>query len=142
MVDDVPTLIDSVHRNYAKGSVIKDDLTLQPCYIAKVGNLFAHGKTLKEAMRDAQAKYDENLPIEERIANFKKQYPTLDTKAKGKELYDWHHILTGSCRMGRDKFCRANDVSMDAEYTIEYFLHLTENAYGSSVIKQVIDAYN
>ena len=141
MVDDVPTLIDSVHRNYAKGCIIKDDLTLQPCYIAKVGNFFAHGKTLKEAMRDAQAKYDESLPIEERIANFKKQYPTLDTKAKGQELYDLHHVLTGSCRMGRDEFCRANNVSMDAEYTIEYFLSLTANSYGSNVIRQVRESY-
>ena len=141
MIDGVGTLLTSVHNNFAMGYILKSDLTLQPCYVAKVGNFFAHGETLKDAMKDAQEKYDESLPIEERIANFKKQYPTLETKATGKELYDWHHVLTGSCRMGRDEFCSAKDVHMDAEYTIEYFLSITKDSYGSSVIKQVRESY-
>ena len=83
----------------------------------------------------------EARPVEDRIAEFKKQYPELTTKATGKELYDWHHILTGSCTMGRDEFCRAKDVKMDQLYTIEYFLTITADSYGSDVIRQVRESY-
>ena len=60
MIDSVPTLIYSVHSNYAKGAILKDDLTLQPCFIAKVGNSFAHAETLKKAFADATGKELEN----------------------------------------------------------------------------------
>ena len=140
-VDDTPTLIYSVRGAIAHGAILHDDLTLKDCYIAKVGNSFAHGGTAHDAMRDATAKDMEARPLEERIEEFKKQYPTLDTQATGKELYDWHHILTGSCTMGRNEFCRAKNIEMDKLYTIEYFLSLTANSYGSDVIKQVRENY-
>ena len=140
-IDNTPTLIYSVRGTIARGAILHDDLTLNDCYIAKVGNSFAHGGTAHDAMRDATAKDVEARPLEERIEEFKKQYPELITKATGKELYDWHHILTGSCTMGRDEFCRAKNIEMDKLYTIEYFLSLTANSYGSNVIKQVMDSY-
>ena len=140
-VDDTPTLIYSVRGAIARGAILHDDLTLKDCYIAKVGNSFAHGDTAHDAMRDAAAKDMEARPLEERIEEFKKQYPTLDTQATGKELYDWHHILTGSCTMGRNEFCRAKSIEMDKLYTIEYFLSLTANSYGSNVIRQVRESY-
>ncbi|MBQ1295079.1 MAG: hypothetical protein IIY21_13640, partial [Clostridiales bacterium] len=52
-IDDINTLIDSVHGNYAKGRILCDDLTTKDCYVAKCGNYFAHGETLKQAMSDA-----------------------------------------------------------------------------------------
>ena len=140
-IDDTHTLIYSVRGNIARGAILRNDLTLKDCYIAKVGNSFAHGDTAKEAMRDATAKDMEQRPIEERIDEFVKQYPKLTTKATGRELYDWHHILTGSCTMGRNEFCRANNVKMEELYTIDYFLKLTENSYGGNVIRQVRESY-
>ena len=140
-IDDTPTLIYSVRGNIARVAILRNDLTLKDCYIAKVGNSFAHGDTAKEAMRDATAKDMEKRPLEERIGEFVKQYPKLTTKATGGELYDWHHILTGSCTMGRDEFCRANDVKMEELYTIEYFLKITANSYGGDVIRKVRESY-
>lgn len=49
MIDDVPTLIDHVHGNIAKGAILNSDLTTTPCYIVKSGGWFAHGETLREA---------------------------------------------------------------------------------------------
>ena len=140
-IDATPTLIYNVRGNVARGAILRNDLTLKDCYIAKVGNSFAHGDTAKEAMRDATAKDMEQRPLKERIGEFVKQYPKLTTKATGRELYDWHHILTGSCAMGRNEFCRANDVKMEELYTIDYFLKLTENSYGGDVIRQVRESY-
>ena len=140
-IDDVPTIITQVRGNIACGYIIKDDLTLDSCFIAKVGNSFAHGKTLKDAVADAEAKEMENMPVEERIKKFVEVFGILDSEHTGKEFYDWHHILTGSCRMGRDEFCEAHDIDLTKKYTVRYFLDLTKNSFGGDVIKQIGEAY-
>lgn len=140
-IDDVPTLIDSVHGDHARGFIINRDLTISPCYIARVENSFAHGDTLRQAVRDAVAKEMEKAPLEERIARFVAEYPDPDASVPFRTLYDWHHILTGSCMMGRDQFTREHDLDTDADYTPRYFIGITSNAYGKEAIKALADAY-
>lgn len=140
-IDMLPTIIIQVNGNFAKGYIVKDDLTLKSCYIAKVDNFFAHGKTLKDAVTDAEKKREKNMPIEERIKKFVETFGSLNSEHTGKEYYDWHHILTNSCQMGRDKFCKAHDIDLSKKYTVKYFLDITKNSYGSNVIKLVREAY-
>ena len=141
-IDDVPTLIDHVHGNAAKGRILRDDLTTEDCYIVKQGSLFAHGKTLREAMDALRDKLFEDMPEEERIAEFVKahewgkQYPSAD-------YYGWHHRLTGSCDMGRSEFAKRHGYKLtdDELLTVEEFIKLTENSYGGSVIRKLREAY-
>ena len=141
-IDSVPTIIIQVKGNFAKGYIIdEDNLTFVPCYIAKAGNSFAHGKTLKEAVADAKAKEIEKMPIEERIEEFKDVFGSLDSEHTGKEFYDWHHILTGSCRMGRDAFCKIHKIDLEKKYTVRYFLDITKDSYRSDIIELVCNAY-
>ena len=140
-IDMLPTIIIQVNGNFAKGYIIKEDLTLESCYIAKVDNFFAHGKTLKDAVTDAVKKQRKNMSIEERIKNFVETFGSLNSEHTGKEYYDWHHFLTGSCQMGRDKFCKAHDIDLSKKYTVKYFLNITKNSYGSNIIKLVREAY-
>ena len=140
-VDMLPTIIIQVNGNFVKGYIIKEALTLESCYIAKVDNFFAHGKTLKDAVTDAVKKQRKNMSIEERIKNFVETFGSLNSEHTGKEYYDWHHFLTGSCQMGRDKFCKAHDIDLSKKYTVKYFLDITKNSYGSNIIKLVREAY-
>ena len=140
-IDEVPTIITRIHNNIAKGYVIKRDMTLEACYVAKAGYSFAHGETLKDAIADAEAKEIERMPVEELIDKFIEKFGSLNSEHTGKEFYDWHHILTGSCRMGRDKFCMDNDIDLDKKYTVRYFLSITNNAYGGSVINKILETY-
>ena len=140
-IDNVPTVIIQVHSNFAYGYIVKDDLTLSPCFIAKVSNSFAHGKTLKEAVADAKAKEFGKMTVEERIAKFVEAFGPLDSEHSGKEFYDWHHILTGSCRMGRNEFCKSHSIDLTQKYTVKYFLDITKDSYGSDVIKLIEEAY-
>lgn len=141
-IDDVPTLIDHVHGNAAKGRILRDDLSTEDCYIAKQGILFAHGKTLRAAMDALRDKLFEDMPEEERIAEFVKahewgkQYPSAD-------YYGWHHGLTGSCDMGRAEFAKRHGYKLtdDELLTVEEFIKLTENSYGGSVIRKLREAY-
>ena len=143
MIDGVQTLIERVHGNYASGSIIKEDLTLDRCYVAKVGNFFAHGVTLDAAFRDAQEKYDENRPLSERIESFVDKFPSLDTVCANTELFEWHHILTGSCLMGRKNFADSHDIDVEnGSMTVAQFIQLTEDSYGGDAIKQLKEHYN
>ena len=141
-IDYVPTLIDHVHGSAAKGRILRDDLTTEDCYIVKQGILFAHGETLRKAMDALRDKLFENMPEEERIAEFVKshdwgkQYPSAD-------YYEWHHRLTGSCDMGRSEFAKRHGYKLtdDELLTVEEFIRLTENSYGGSVIRKLREAY-
>ena len=137
-IDGVPTIITNIYNNVASGFIIGFDMTLIPCYVAKAGNSFAHGKTLKDAVKDAEAKEMGEMPIEERIEKFIEVFGSLDSEHMGEEFYDWHHILTGSCRMGRDKFCKENGIDLTKKYSVRYFLNITKNSYGGDIIKQII----
>ena len=139
-IDELPTLIDTVHTSYAKGSIIREDLTLQPCYIARVGDYFAHGDTLRQARADAQEKYDESRPLEERIDAFVREHPDLDTPYG--DLFRWHHTLTGSCEMGRKEWCRAHNLQPTDSITVRAFIDGTVNDYGGDAIRELAKAYD
>lgn len=63
LVDGLQTIIKSVHGNIAQGFILKSDLTLQPCYIVKENNKFAHGGTLHDAFTSLQEKLYDGPPI-------------------------------------------------------------------------------
>ena len=138
-IDNVPTLIYAVRGNVAKGAVIQKDLTLKDCWIAKHGNFFAHGDTLRDAVEAVNAKWRENRPIEERIAEFFKTHPALDDEYS--DLFWWHHTLTGSCEFGRRQWCMEHGYEPTGSITLRTFFEKTKNNYGGEVIRMVAQRY-
>lgn len=114
LVDGLQTIIKSVHGNIAQGFILKNDLTLQPCYIVKENNKFAHGGTLHDAFTSLQEKLYDGSTEEERIEAFVKKFPDYDTPYSNRDLFDYHHVLTGSCRMGRESFCKDKGINLEA----------------------------
>ena len=143
IIDSVPTLLDRVKGNVAKGRILKDDFTFERCYVAKQDGYFAHGKTLRDAMTALTDKLFEGMPEEERIAEFIKAHKWGE-KYSAVNFYDWHHKLTGSCDMGRRQFAASHGfkVTEDELLTVEEFIKLTENSYGSGVIRKLQKAYH
>ena len=138
-IDNVPTLIYAVKGDAAKGAVLGKDLTLKDCWIAKRGNFFAHGDTLHAAVEAVEAKWRENRPLDERIAEFVRTHPSLDEVYH--DLFDWHHILTGSCEFGRRQWCEAHGYKTTDGITLRTFFEQTRNDYGGDVIGQVAKEY-
>ena len=139
-IDGVPTVISHVKGNIAKGWILKSDLTLNPCYIAKQDNLFAHGETLREAMEALEEKLFDDMPEGERIEAF------LDAVKDGPEyparlFFDWHGKLTGSCQLGRKTFVENHGIDLDKDtMTLRRFLQLTREDYGGEIIRKVEEA--
>ena len=140
-IDGINTIIYSVHGNYAEGAIVNRDLTLSPCFIAKEYSCFAHGETLQKAVEAVHKKAIQKMPVEERINGFLQNYPDENKKHSGREFFEWHYILTGSCKMGRKQFCKDNNIDIDAEYTPMEFLDICKDAYGGEIIKQIIEIY-
>ena len=141
MVDDTPTIIISVRGNVAQGFILQSDLQQEPCYIVKENNKFAHGNTLRDAFTSLQEKLYDDSTEEERIEAFKQKFPSYDTKYDNRDLFAYHHVLTGSCRMGRESFVAGKGLSLDGKTTVREFVELTKNAYGGDIIRQLPQAY-
>lgn len=141
IIDDIPTIITSVRNNIAKGFIVKNDLQFEPCYIVKENNHFAHGDTLKDAFMSLQEKLYDDSTEEERIEAFKKQFPEYDVKYDNMDLFVYHHVLTGSCRMGREAFMSNKGLSLDGKTSVREFVKLTQDAYGGDIIKKLPEAY-
>ena len=137
VVDGIQTAINKVIGNFAKGFMINEDLTTETCYIAKRENTFAHGKTIHEAHEALMEKLLEEMPVEERLENFLKEF-SGNKKFKVIEFYKWHHILTGSCKFGRDQFAKEHSIDLENdEFTVKEFVELTKNSYGGEIIKEI-----
>ena len=140
LIDNVPTIIMSIHWALAKGFILNSDLTLSPCYVVKGDRMFAHGETPQEAQEALRKKMFENMDPDEAIEKF------FDTFKKGEcysghDFFDWHHYLTGSCEMGRTAFVRNRGIDLDKTYTVDEFIELTENDYGRNVIRRLKERY-
>jgi len=140
LIDNTETIIYSIKGDIAQCAIINEDLTLTPCYVAKVGGYFAHGATIKKALADAQAKFNNNLSEEEKIDMFKKTFKK-EAKYQAEDFYTWHHTLTGSCSMGRDSFMKSRSISMEQKMTVKEFINLTQNEYNGGIIKKLAKFY-
>ena len=138
VIDDTATIITHVHGDLAKGCILRSDMSLRPCYIAKGGRYFAHGDTAREACAALEEKIIADMDTEERIEMFLNHFANLGKKYPAREFFEWHSKLTGSCLPGRQEFAAARDIDVDtAEYTVQEFIDLTRNAWGGEVIQEL-----
>lgn len=139
LINDIQTIITAIFGNVAKGYILESDLTLTPCYVAKSGNTFAHGNTLKEAIDALHDKLFDDMPEEDRIAEFFKTH-SPGVKYPAKDLFVWHNRLTGSCEAGRMSFARSHDIDLENDtFTIEEFVSLCKDSYGGETIKKLLN---
>lgn len=141
IIDSTLTIITSVHNNIAKGFIVQTDLQLIPCYIVRDGDMFAHGETLRNAFDSLQEKLYDDSTEEERIEAFKKKFPEYDVKYSNRDLFTYHHVLTGSCKMGREAFMSNNGLSLNGKTSIREFVELTKDSYGGEIIKKLPIVY-
>ena len=141
MVDGMPTIIKSIRNNVAQGFIFNSDFTLTPTFVVKGNNKFAHGDTLREAFTALQEKLYDDSTEEERIEAFKKHFPDFSFSVPAKELFHWHHVLTGSCKQGRLSFCKSKGIDIENDFfTINEFIELTKDSYGGDIIKKLKDS--
>ena len=131
LIDGVQTIIESARGNIAKGHILQNDFSLTPCFVVKENGKFAHGSTLRGAFEALQEKLYDYSTEEERILKFREHFTDFSKKYPARELFVWHHVLTGSCKAGREAFCRDRGIDVDKdEFTVYEFIGLTKDSYG------------
>lgn len=140
-IDNIPTVLTEIHGNVAKGFVLEHNVILRPCFVVREGDEFAHGDTLHDAYRSLQEKRYDNSTTDERIEAFRDKFPEYDTAYSNTDLFTYHHVLTGSCRMGRETFCKSRGIDMNGKTTVRQFIELVKDTYGSDIIRLLPQAY-
>ena len=142
IIDGVNTIIKSIHNNIARGYIVNNDFTFKKCYIAKGQNKFAHGETIKEALRDLEIKIIKGIDTEEVIEKFTNKFTDYTKKYKASDFYQWHNYLTGSCEMGREVFAQEHNIDIEEDkITVQEFIDLTKNSYGGEIIQRLAEYY-
>lgn len=140
MIDGIPTIIKAIHGNIAKGFILNSDFTLDETFVVKGDNQFAHGKNLHEAVLSLQEKLYDDSTEEERLEAFKEHFKDFSQLYPAKELFHWHRILTGSCKQGREAFCRSHGIDLEKDFfTIDQFVRMTKDSYGGDIVKKLLD---
>ena len=141
IIDSIPTIITQIHESCAKGYILQSDFTFESCYVIKQNNMFAHGKTLKDARDALLEKMYDGESISERIKRFVDSHD-FEKSYKNTDFFIWHHVLTGSCKLGRETFVKDHGIDLNGEMTTKDFLNLTLNNYGGDIIQKTLDVYN
>ena len=136
VIDGLQTIINHIKGNVAKGRILNCDLSTTQCFVVKGNGYFAHGETVREAFNALQSKIFENMDSEETIESFTEKFEK-NKKYPCKDFYEWHHCLTGSCEMGRKSFMQNKGITFDDSFTVDEFIEICENDYGSEIIKQL-----
>ena len=141
-IDGVPTAITSIFGNFAKGFVLQKDFSTKKCFIAKdtVSGFFAHGDTVRDATDALRKKIIDKMPLSDKIEQFVARFEK-GKAYKGKEFFEWHNFLTGSCLFGRNQFVQDHNLSLEKDYTVKEFINLTKNDYGGDIIKELAKHY-
>jgi hypothetical protein len=139
-IDELPCYVNSIKGNIALVSVIDvdDNYSLTDMFVIKNNNMFAHGKTIKDAQNALINKIFAFLNKEEKIIEFKKRFKK-GILYPNKEFYNWHYLLTGSCEAGRNHFVESKKIDLEDKMTVEAFVCTCSSEYGGDIIKQLLN---
>ncbi len=127
-------IVDSILSRviYRKGNVLKvvnynED---KESYIIKDGDLYSHGKTIKEA-RDSLG-----YKISSRDTSMYKDL-TLDSILSKDECIKMYRVITGACENGTKYFVSKQEPSkIKDNYSIKELIELTKGQYGNLELKK------
>nr|DAE44636.1 MAG TPA: hypothetical protein [Caudoviricetes sp.] len=139
-IDDVSTIIKSIHGDVGSGYILNQDFTLEKTFVCKGHGYFAHGKTIKEARQSLEEKIFDDIDIENKLEEFRKKFKK-GKKYSGHDYFTWHHNLTGSCLQGRNNFVENNGINLDDKFTVKEFLEIVKDSYGWSVLEKLVKEY-
>ena len=84
----------------------------------------------------------ENMDDDEKKRRFLESFPEYEMPYKTVDLFNWHHVVTGSCEFGRKQFAQEHGIDLGGEMTVKQFICLTGDSYGGDRIKELASLYN
>lgn len=138
--DDILTRIDSTKTIGDIKVYFGDNLSFgwvnrqKNVFIAEKDGVYAHGSTIKDAIRDLEYKLEKRVEFEQTI---------IDVKKSGKINRKEFRIITGACNFGIDSFIQQNKLDGSKSIEVKKLLPLLRNRYGYNKIKECFpELYN
>lgn len=94
---------------------------------------------MKQKATRSIPKIKANFFLNEKMAAF--LYGLTEGDTLYSPLFAYHHVLTGSCRMGIELFVNSKGLSLGDKTSVREFVELTMDAYGGYVIRKLPKAY-
>ena len=139
-IDGILTFLENIHGNIGKGFTLRRHCKRVCCYVYLTDDGFiAHGETLHKARESAFEKSIQSKPIEQRLQEFVSSHPDIDNEYG--DLFQWHHILTGSCEFGRKQWCETHGLKPTDSISVRRFINETTNDYGGDIIRKLANMY-
>ena len=99
-----------------------EDFKKNKAFVARIGDKFAHGKTIEEAKSDLRYK------LSDRDTSKYKHWKLGDVKSTD-ELIECYMTITGACSFGTKQFCES--IKLKTEYSIKDIIELTKGRFGN-----------
>lgn len=105
MINDYLLYITNVHKPWANGEIIKNDLTTQSCYIGRINDKFVISDSLRNAIEELRNVIHKTEDNEKDMAQaFVIAHPCYDKEYNWNEMISWHSIVRETCANGRKNF--------------------------------------
>ena len=119
--------VEVTKARYFGGKALSE---LDQCYVARSGDTYAHGNSIKRAIDDLAFKMADKLDREEVIA---------EIRSSGQVTRHQYRAITGACQSGVDDFLRQAGVPEDLDaMPLQDVLHITKGAYGGSTFAEAM----
>ena len=125
IADDILSQVISHKGNVYK---VKNYGETEITYLVQDGDVYSHGKTLKEAKESLIYK------LSNRDTSRYKDY-TLGTKVSKKEAIQMYRVITGACEQGTRMFVEHLD-KVPRNLTVKKIIELTKEQYGNSTFRK------
>ena len=102
-------------------------------FVARIGNKFAHGKTIEEAKNDLRYK------LSDRDTSKYETWKLDDVKSTD-ELIESYMAITGACSFGTKQFCES--IQLKDSYMVKEIIELTEGKYGNKQYREFFSTIN
>ena len=139
MIDNIPCVINGKSRNVDGFTIQKAVIAKnfkcgvfnnnEICYIAERDGVFAHGKTIKQAMYDVEFK---GIDRESECQKYKDY--DMDTTLSVEDWYLVYRNITGACSLGAWSFINGGNFA--GEYTLKQVIELTSGQYNSETFRE------
>ena len=138
IIDNNPTLLISkpkiidgftVQKAQYADNFKDDEFDGKKCFIACKNGVYAHGKTIKQAIYDVEFKGIDRTEECKKYKSF-----TLETRLDLKDWYLVYRNITGACSDGSWHFIESNN--LDGEYSLTEVIKITQNAHESNIFRE------
>jgi hypothetical protein len=103
---------------------------VERCYVAQVGDTYAHGDTVERALRDLRFKLDKQRPVTEVVAAIHR---------RGTVTFNDYRRITGACERGLREGLRARGIDPDTpELPLAQVLELCRDGYGGETFRAAV----